>query len=180
MKKTALFLALALVPTVRASEPEKQPLVISLSVPVRDGGKWVDGDSKYRLHVIITNGSTDAVNICNDHCSWGYQSLSFELSDEKGGKWTVSKKPTIWYSNVPQFWTLQPHGQLALDADLGDQKAWAGMPLNLNRVVYTVRAVFEFKRDNSYDDIQKATGGKLPPVWTGRIVSKPEKIMFVP
>ena len=179
--KTA-FLPAALLVTLAASSPaadkQKPPaLEAVIVVPVSYGGRVVDWDDRFHFHVIITNVSDTTWNVCNESCSWGYEALSFEMTDAKGRTWTVLKKTKDWLANAPDFWTIAPHGQVVLDVNLGDEDVWLKLQGRTGEPVYSVRAIFEIKPDVSLEPF-KNLKNKQPPAWTGRVVSKPVDIKF--
>ncbi len=127
-------------------------------------------NSNAHFHVILSNTSDKPQRFWQEWCSWGYFALSFEFKDEAGKSWTVKKTARDWSKNFPAYWLVPAHESLVLDVYYADTKIWEGFPRPKRMPqAYTVRAVFEVKADE--ESRQKS-------VWTGRVESKPEKIVF--
>jgi hypothetical protein len=122
--------------------------------------------------VLLRNVSDKPLNIWQDDNSWGYYALNFELMDESGKKWVVTKIPVAFHANAPSFWTLKPNETLVIDVCFtDDQKSdwqkWKGFPHNQT---VSMRAIFETQEDGF---------SKEYSVWTGCAVSEWNKYHFV-
>lgn len=116
------------------------------------------------IAVVITNISKQPLGIWRDWCSWGYQQLSFELKDDTGKTWTISKKEHEFWKNYPDFWTLGPGEPLVLNVTLSSD-IWEiiGGPIaDLRGKALTVQAIFAAEPDDQ---------SRENNVWTGRVSS---------
>ena len=115
--------------------------------------------------VVVTNVSAAPVRVWRDWCSWGYQQLSFEITDDAGHSWTVRRKDHPFPKNYPDYWTLAPHEPLvlsvALTTDLWESpEAGGGLPIaDLKGKAVTMRAIFAASEDDQ---------SRENKVWTGR------------
>jgi len=165
----AILLAAAL--GIAEAAPAESPIAISVAVPSQGGERMVRyRDPADHFDVIVSNTSDKPQRVWQELCSWGYEGLSFELTDEHGKKWTAKKVPIDWPLNVPAWWTLAPKESFVIDVYFGDIKTWQGfhLPENGSQTV-TMQAVLQFKTD-----VRAAQHG----VWTGRVTSKPDKFTF--
>ena len=84
--------------------------------------------------VVVNNVSAAPVRVWRDWCSWGYQQLSFEITDDAGHSWTVRRKEHEFFKNYPDYWTLGPGEPLvlsiALTTDLWESpESGGGLPI---------------------------------------------------
>ncbi len=171
------FLAILFALTLAAARTlaDDSPISVSLAIPAQWGGRalenYQDGHPTH-FHVIVSNVSGQPQRIWQEWCSWGYFGLTFELTDDQGKKWVAQKCPRDWDKNFPSTWTLDPHESLALDVYFTDTNIWQGFPMpRQSSQTVTMQAVLEFKPDDNSRQIG---------VWTGRAVSKAEKVAFYP
>jgi hypothetical protein len=172
--KTLLCLALVLSGffvsciSVMAGVP---PIAVSVVIPTENGERRVEyHDHTTHFHVIVSNTSDKPQRVWQEWNSWGYFGLTFEFTDEQGKTWMARKKPSVWTRNFASFWTLDPHESFVIDIYFGDTNIWEGFPLPENgSQTVTMRAVLEFKPDDEARQFD---------VWTGRAVSKAEKVTF--
>lgn len=169
-----LFLTILFALTLAAAQAmaDDSPISISLAIPAQWGGRalenFQDGHATH-FHVIVSNVSGQPQRIWQE---WGYFGLTFELTDEQGKKWVARKCPRGWDKNFPSTWTLDPHESLVLDVYFTDTNIWQGFAMpKRNSQTVTMQAVLEFKPDENSRQIG---------VWTGRAVSKAEKVTFYP
>jgi len=149
----------------------ESPIAISVAISAHNGERRVEyRDQATHFHVIVSNTSDKPQRIWREWCSWGYFGLVFKFTDEHGKKWVAKKKSQAWTRNFPDWWTLDPHESFVIDVNFADTNTWAGFPLPKNgSLTVTMQGVLEFKPD---DDARRHD------VWTGRVVSKAEKVAF--
>ena len=156
---------------VAAVQGADSPLSVTVSVPTRDGDRWLLLHEKSaHFHVIVSNTSGKPQRIWKERCSWGYYSLTFELTDDAGKKSVAKKKPASFSKNSPDWWSLEPGESLVLDVYFSDPEIWEGFPrpVNSSRIV-TLRAIFEIEPDKFSTEHS---------IWTGRISSDPKVLTF--
>jgi hypothetical protein len=162
-----------------------EALQIKLSIPLA-AGQYGDlsGDKglsiiyndtsakKVHFYVLITNVSEKTQRIWQDWNSWGYNTLTFELTDDKGQKVTATRPPTAsWTMNSPTWWVLAPGETHVFEVYFADPEQWTNFPMPPagEPQLYTVRAVY--KTSESQESKQHA-------VWIGDIVSDPVRVLF--
>jgi hypothetical protein len=120
--------------------------------------------------VVVTNTSKEPVRVWRDWCSWGYQQLTFEITDDAGKSWVIRRKDHGFFKNYPDFWTLGAGEPLvlsiALKADLWESdRAGDSLPVaDLKGKAVTIRALFAAAEDDA---------SRENKVWTGKIASAP-------
>lgn len=88
-------------------------------------------DTTSHFHVVLTNTSARPLKIFGDSNSWGYDLLSFRLTD--GGRTFEAKKPpAIFTRNIPQTITIGAGQAHVVDVYFGDPKKWLGFELPEN------------------------------------------------
>jgi len=118
--------------------------------------------------VVVNNVSAAPVRVWRDWCSWGYQQLSFEITDDAGHSWTVRRKEHEFFKNYPDYWTLGPGEPLvlsiALTTDLWESpESGGGLPIaDLKGKAVTMRAIFAASEDDQ---------SRENSVWNGRVNS---------
>jgi hypothetical protein len=142
---------------------------LSVSIAPSGTGRVEYRQPKDHFHVILSNTSSKAQRVFQDSNSWGYYSLSFELEDPGGKKWVAKKKRTAFSRNVPSWLEIPPGENLVIDVYWGDESAWEGFPPFETEKNLKVRAVFEIKPDAETKQFQ---------VWTGRMTSPTQKVVF--
>ena len=147
------------------------PLSISIAVPETYGKRVITyWDQKSHFNVVLTNPTDTPVNLWQEGCSWGYDSLTFEITDKNGKPRVVRKKPIFWCVNRPRFEVLGPQESIVIDVYFSDVEIWTGFPRPKNGTEEaTMRAIFTNDPD---EDTKKHN------VWTGRLATKPLKYTF--
>jgi hypothetical protein len=148
-------------------------LEIAIAVPKNPLNERVAGYMSYRdsrFHVVLTNVSDRLLRIWTEGNSWGYDALSFEISDRKGKTWRAQRKPRPWDKNVPYYLLLEPHDQMVIEVTPANPDEWEGFPHAPDQPqTFKMRAIFEIKPDRE---------SKRLEVWTGRVVSKIDDYTF--
>jgi hypothetical protein len=174
-RATILVVACALAGCADPKEPalknDSQDIAVSIAVPLHDGQRTVFADrEKDHFHVVIENISKKPQKIWSEQCSWGYDCLTFEITDQNGATSTAKKKPVGFFGNMPVAITLAPGDKLVLEA-YPRAESWQGflLPEKGSRKV-TMRAVFE---------IPETDLAKKNQVWTGKAASAAQDYVFV-
>ena len=176
MKMLLLSLQLALVLVITNARAEDSPIALYIAVPTHNGERRIDNiehifqDNTAHFDVVVANTSDKPQRIWREWCSWGYFGLTFEFTDENSKKWVAEKEGQIWTVNAPDWWTLEPHESLVIEVYFADSKIWRGFPSPDNgSQTVTMQAILKFKPDHTASQNN---------IWTGRVVSKPEKVIF--
>jgi hypothetical protein len=125
--------------------------------------KAVYSGPKAHFHVLWRNTSDRPLRIWAESSSWGYESLSFEITDATGKHWRALKRKAVFTRNIPTYVTIAPGQTLVKRVFFGDTTAWENFPLEKDQP-FTVRIHAVFQVAPSPEATQFA-------VWTGRIES---------
>ena len=69
---------------------------------------YVGISTNCHFHVVITNNSKKSLKLLKEGSSWGWETLSLELTDETGKKYLIHRTPVAWTDNAPVYWILKP------------------------------------------------------------------------
>jgi hypothetical protein len=125
---------------------------------------------KAHFHVLWRNNSNRPLRIWAESSSWGYQSLSFEITDATGKHWRALKRKIVLTRNIPTYVTIDAGQTLVKRVYFGDTRAWEGFPLQKGQP-FSVRVHAVFQVAPSPEAAQFA-------VWTGRIESSEITVTF--
>ena len=137
--------------------------IVPTSFRERGGRTIVLSNPSDHFHIIITNTSDKPVRLWRDWCSWGEQTLSFQITDENGKAFLVKRLPREYTKSYPDWSTVPPGDHMVLEMSF-NPKAWNPSPLpaeGKSREV-KMKAVFEIPED---EDTKKHN------VWTGKAES---------
>ena len=167
----ALLLVACFASAPAGAQADEPTLSVELAV-TSENSRLEARDASSHFHVVIRNISSAAQRVWEDWNSWGYFALSFEISDESGKHWIAAKRKEIVFTrNFPSFETIDPGNVLVVDVYLGDDKTWAGFPLQKGQLKKVqLRATYE---------VRDSPEAKEMHVWTGRIKSKAAEVTFV-
>jgi hypothetical protein len=171
----ALVVGAVLLGEVTQSQQAGEKTPLSLSIAFLDSPfdheMHVDIHTNFHFHVIIANTSEKPENLLKERCSSGFGALFFELTDEKGGKYLISRRARAWRSNGLPFWILKTGEIYVKDVCFAqvyqEQDAWVGFPQQLNHedgTLFEMKAIFEL--------VPPGTPWGVP-LWHGRIESRP-------
>jgi hypothetical protein len=123
------------------------------------------------FYVLLTNVSNKPVRVWQEWCSWGYYNLQFEIVEKNGTKHLVTKKPTGWTRNFPDYVELTPNESVVWGVGLwpSDWNGLSWLPTNELEPV-KVSAIYTSMPGDKEDD--RITGADRMGVWTGRATSK--------
>ncbi len=143
------------------------PAPFSLAVvPTRsfgDGGIIaMSHDKPQDFYVVLTNVSGEPQVVWELWNSWGYQTISFELTTANGKRFVLSRGPQGFTKNNPSTFSVQPgeHEVYAIHLD----KSWLTAPAfpKADEMPITLKAVYQVS------PTPEATEHK---VWAGRVES---------
>ena len=77
-------------------------------------------EGSLHFHVLLTNVSATPVTVFQEDNSWGYYSLSFDLTYADGRKERVGRAFRYWYKNFPSTITLPPKGSYVFEVNFDE------------------------------------------------------------
>src|SRR4051812_27123537 len=80
------------------------------------------------FYVVVTNVSKEPVRLWKEWCSWGYFTLSFEMTDDKGKVTPITKKVRGWDKNHPDWMLVGPGDSMVFAVNF-DESLWTHSPL---------------------------------------------------
>ena len=115
------------------------------------------------FYVVLTNQSDKPQLVWEAWNSWGYRSISFEITSSTGKTYVVTKKEHGFTRNFPSVYPIPPGEQQVFPIQLDDE--WVGKPTfdpaGTDRV--TVKALFK---------IEPSKEASAARMWIGRISSR--------
>jgi hypothetical protein len=114
------------------TQVQAQPL------PIAVGSKFL---------ISFFNASGKPIKLLAEQCSWGYESVTFEVVNPAGASYSITRKPKVWKKNYPIPVLVEPGAVFLRAIDFGDG-TWAGLPAGVAgtragwkvRVKETIRA----------------------------------------
>jgi hypothetical protein len=124
-------------------------------------------DKPGKFYVVFTNVSAEPQAVWEYWISWGYQTVTFELTSEDGRKFLVSKRPHGFTRNFPSTFLIEPgeHQVYAIRLD----EWWEAHPALPKAAEFpiTLKAIYEVLPTPEAVEYK---------VWTGRIESRTYKL----
>ena len=121
------------------------------------------------FYVVLTNQSDKPQLVWEAWNSWGYRSISFEITSSSGKTYVVSKKEHGFTRNFPSVYPIASGEQQVFPIQLDDE--WVGKPtyeaVGTDRV--TVKASFEIEPSK-----EASTAG----VWVGQVSSRQYNLLL--
>ena len=74
-------------------------------------------DKPREFYVVLTNSSSEPQAVWEHWNSWGYQTVSFELTNVDGKKFHVSRRPGIFTVNFPSTFVISPENIKFMPSD---------------------------------------------------------------
>jgi hypothetical protein len=151
-------------------EPSVQKSPFSLSiVPETSHGEQFGSsiemahDKPRAFYVVLTNVSSEPQAVWEYWNSWGYQTISFELTTVDGKKFLVSSRQEGFTRNFPSTFLIEP-GEHQVYAVHLDQR-WETHPAlpKTDEMLITLNAVYE---------VSATPEAAQYKVWTGRVESR--------
>jgi hypothetical protein len=119
-------------------------------------------DKSQDFYVVLTNVSGEPQVVWESWNSWGYQTISFEVTTANGKKFVLSRGPEDFTKNNPATFAVQPgeHQVYAVHLD----KWWVSNPAfpKADEMPITLKAIYQVSPTREASE-QK--------VWTGRVES---------
>lgn len=119
-------------------------------------------DKPQDFYIVLTNVSGEPQVVWELWNSWGYQTISFELTTANGKKFVLSRGPEAFTKNNPTTFAVQPgeHQVYVIHLD----KWWVSNPAlpKADEMPITLKAVYQVS------PTREASEHK---VWTGRVES---------
>lgn len=130
------------------------------------GISWAN-DCKSGFFVILSNLTDKAQPIFETWNSWGYQSISFEMTLPSGDTSTVTVKQQFFTRNFSSTFVIPPGGHQVFPITLNE--VWEGNPAfgGKGRTRVNLKAVYE---------IDVSPESKEQGIWTGRVESEPIEV----
>ena len=152
------------------AKPSVQKVPFSLSiVPETSRGEGFGSsiemahDKPREFYVVLTNSSSEPQAVGEDWNSWGYQTVSFELTNVDGKKFYVSRRPGIFTVNFPSTFLISP-GEHQVYAIRLDQWWETQPPLpKTDETDIMLKAIYE---------VPPTPEAEQYKVWTGRLESR--------
>jgi hypothetical protein len=121
-------------------------------------------DNRRAFYVVLTNVSSEPQAVWEYWNSWGYQTISFELTTVGGKRFLVSKRQEDFTRNFPSTFLIEPgeHQVYAIPLD----QWWETHPAlpKTDEMRITLKAVYE---------VSATPEAAQYKVWTGRVDSRP-------
>ncbi|PYT95330.1 MAG: hypothetical protein DMG36_02625 [Acidobacteria bacterium] len=154
---------------ISQAKPSVQKVPFSLSiVPETSRGEGFGSsiemahDKPREFYVVLTNSSSEPQAVWEHWNSWGYQTVSFELTNVDGKKFHVSRRPGIFTVNFPSTFVISP-GEHQVYAIRLDQWWETQPPLpKTDETDITLKAIYE---------VPPTPEAAQYKVWTGRLES---------
>lgn len=102
------------------------------------------------FEIAFVNASNKTQTLLWENCSWGFQMIRFEIKDDTGKVYSVTRKPQPWYKNVPSPMPLAP-GDVAMRTIHLTDGTWLGLPWAQGQVKgpWHIRVLLEVKPDSA-------------------------------
>jgi hypothetical protein len=158
---SVVVLLLAIVAVAVASEPFRLTVVPTSSHAATQSISIAAAKPR-TFFVVLTNISKRREPVWETWNSWGYRSISFELSLPDGTQRTVSKKQQGFTKNFPSTFSIPPGGHQVYPIQL--DSSWNNLPafLAAGQTTVTLKAIYEVGPSKDAGDLH---------VWIGRVES---------
>jgi len=162
-----VFLSIVLFAVFGTLWGDSAPAPFSLAVvPSRSfgdvGNISMSHDKPDGFYVVLTNASGEPQVTWELRNSWGYQTISFEVTTANGKKFVLSRGPEEFTKNNPTTFAVQPgeHQVYAVHLD----KWWVSNPAfpKADETPITLKAVYQ---------VSPTREAREHKVWTGRLES---------
>ena len=123
------------------------------------------------FYVVLTNNSQQPQPVYEYWNSWGYQTISFQLTTAEGKRYAMSKRPQDFDHNYPSTFLIKPGEHQVFTIRFDDD--WETIPTLQwkDKIQVTLKAAYEV---SSKDETYGVSGFPLTAkekVWKGRIES---------
>ena len=167
MKLRALAILLLASPSVVGAAKRRAPFIVTV-VPSGSGsdGRYITlaDEQPHAFYVIVTNTSTQPQPVWQTWCSWGYWTISFDITTTDGKHFSVSKsRDAVFTRNYPATFLIPPgeHQVYLVRLD----KEWTNRPKlpKASHTPITIKAIYE---------VIETPESRKHKVWAGRVESK--------
>ena len=170
--KILLCSALSLLAVTTQADEPKVPFTLTV-VPSRSGADERNISTAEKqppvFYVVLTNVSDHPQPVWETRCSWGYQTISFEIILPDGKRLSVTQKPKIFTVNPLAVFVVPAGEQQVYPIQLNVD--WENCPLAVTRVgvPVTLKAIYS---------VVPTPESTAHGVWTGRTESASYQIML--
>ncbi len=159
----------SLEPISAGQDASTPPFSVSIVSGRRDGITMAKHGAR-EFYVVLTNVTNGPRPVWEYWNSWGFQTVSFELTTADGKQFVLSKKDKDFDVNFPSFFIVEPgeHQVFAIGLD----ESWEAQPTLPTKaeMPITLRAVYE---------VASSREASKYNVWTGRIESHSYKLSLL-
>ena len=154
------------------TEVPKSPFSVAV-VPTTQSGErgmiTMANKETREFFVVLTNISTKPQPIFEDWNSWGYQTISFELTTSRGKKVLLSRRQQDFTKNGASTFIVQPREHQVFAIRLGQW--WETKPAlrKVNDMPITLKVIYE---------VSPSPEAITLGVWTGRLESHQYKVIL--
>jgi hypothetical protein len=122
------------------------------------------------FYVVLTNNSAQNQPVYEYLNSWGFQTISFELTTAEGKKYVIAKRVHAFDMNLPTTFLIKPGQQQVFAIRLDDE--WETIPAHQwkDEMHVTLKAIYEVSNYGTVGDDVLPRSVK-EKVWKGRIES---------
>ena len=139
--------------SLSGERPAESAQVPTLSVWIvatsyrQDGGRTIGlYQPSQHFYIVLTNASGKLIRLWTERCSWGYDNLSFEVTDEAGRTVAVTKRKRAWTKNAPDWGVIPPGGHQVGEINF-EPTNWQNSPMpeaDRSRAV-RMRAIYDIR-----------------------------------
>jgi hypothetical protein len=128
------------------------------------------GEQPLEFYAVLTNNSQRNQSVYEYWNSWGFQTISFELTTAEGKKYVISKRVRAFYMNLPTTFLIKPGQQQVFAIRFDDE--WETIPAHQwnDEMRVTLKAIYEVSNYGTVGDHVFPRSVK-EKVWKGRIES---------
>lgn len=171
----ALCVCVCAAPLTHADDSPFTLTIVPSTSPPPPEGRFINiADEKADVfYVVLTNVSKETQPVFEGWNSWGYQTLSFELTLPDGKQTVLSVSPQNFTRNFPSTFSILPgeHQIFPIILDVAEERTershtkWEMNPKVAlgSQTAVTLKAVYE---------VAESPASKRKHVWTGRVESK--------
>lgn len=134
------------------------PLQLTLAIPESTMALGILGNQN-NIHVMFSQTGKSDLHVWGEHCSWGYETISFELrSPDTGAISPIKRIPRAWDKNFPYVIDINPGRHFIRSVAFGDG-SWPRFPIEQDKVArYWIRAVYMAPKDEMATQHKVVTG----------------------
>lgn len=148
--------------TLAQSQDEAAEAPFSVAIVPGEGGVLTLGRNSRDFYVVLTNISNEIQNTWEYWNSWGFQTLSFQVTLPNGQKSWATRVPQDFTRNFPSTFAIRPGEHEVFVIQFG--KKWREDPPvpAVVQIPITIKAIY---------DVPSSPATVQHNVWTGRVES---------